>query len=226
MATVQIDLRDLESELSRTKANVESWAKSRTEFSSNTRDSHVQSMEDQSAKLNGLQARQAALGVAAQKVKLRVEQEEQEARALQQASLSRQEELRVCEQRAIAFKEQVATAEQECISLEDSANLDEGIKQKRLGALRKALSIYSSRLGLEFKQGTEELELVFTQIDPKEPSRPFGLAVKVHDDKSYEVTRCNPEVPALRELVIKLNQNSDFSEFIKTLRRAFQKSCF
>ena len=91
MATVQIDLRDLESELSRTKANVESWAKSRTEFSSNTRDSHVQSMEDQSgeerpglglsldtllrlphaAKLNGLQARQAALGVAAQKVKLR-----------------------------------------------------------------------------------------------------------------------------------------------------------
>ena len=32
----------------------------------------------------------------------------------------------------------------------------------------------------------EELELVFTQIDPKEPSRPFGLAVKVHDDKTYE----------------------------------------
>ena len=35
----------------------------------------------------------------------------------------------------------------------------------------------------------EELELVFTQIDPKEPSRPFGLAVKVHDDKSYEGVR-------------------------------------
>jgi hypothetical protein len=131
-----------------------------------------------------------------------VEQEEQEARALQQASLSRQEELRACEQRAIAFKEQVATAEQECISLEDceydktlcactldsmhafcrcsvyhviayfsqrsdysclvfqctAANLDEGIKQKRLGALRKALSIYSSRLGLEFKQGTGACE--------------------------------------------------------------------
>ena len=35
-----------------------------------------------------------------------------------------------------------------------AADLDEGVKQKKLGALRKALSIYSSRLGLEFKQGT------------------------------------------------------------------------
>ena len=38
-----------------------------------------------------------------------------------------------------------------------AADLDEGVKQKKLGALRKALSIYSSRLGLEFKQGSGAL---------------------------------------------------------------------
>ena len=87
-----------------------------------------------------------------------------------------------------------------------------------MDALKKALSLYSSRLGLDFQQGpganvgerssivalkantgilyddhhlnnlslAEELQLIFTQIDPVVPSRPFILGVKVHDDKSYE----------------------------------------
>ena len=43
-----IDLKDLESELTRTKTNVDSWAKQRTEFASFTRDSHQETMQDQS----------------------------------------------------------------------------------------------------------------------------------------------------------------------------------
>ena len=37
--------------------------------------------------------------------------------------------------------------------LHSAADLDEGIKRKRLDALKRALSLYSSRLGLDFKQG-------------------------------------------------------------------------
>ena len=55
-----------------------------------------------------------------------VEREEQEARALQQASLSGQEELRAAEGKAASFKEQVAAAEQECVSQEDGECYEPG----------------------------------------------------------------------------------------------------
>jgi hypothetical protein len=67
-----------------------------------------------------------------------------------------------------------------------ASKMDEGVKRKKMDALRKALALYSSRLGLDFKQGKDELQLVFTQIDASQPSRPFLLAVKVHEDKTYE----------------------------------------
>ncbi len=48
MAMHSIDLKEVEGELTRSKANVDAWAKQRTEFAIYTRDSHLESMQDQS----------------------------------------------------------------------------------------------------------------------------------------------------------------------------------
>ncbi len=40
----------------------------------------------------------------------------------------------------------------------------------------------------------------------------------------FTVTQCNPHVEALPQLVKRLNESNDFSEFVKAVRAEFVKS--
>lgn len=64
----------------------------------------------------------------------------------------------------------------------------EGLKERKLGALHQALGMYQQRLGLEFQHGDadgEQLRVVMTQVDARDPARPFTFAVQVMGDNSY-----------------------------------------
>jgi hypothetical protein len=64
----------------------------------------------------------------------------------------------------------------------------EGLKERKLGALHQALGMYQQRLGLEFQHGDtdgEQLRVVMTQVDARDPARPFTVAVQVMGDNSY-----------------------------------------
>ncbi|GAX79456.1 hypothetical protein CEUSTIGMA_g6897.t1 [Chlamydomonas eustigma] len=219
-----LDLRELERELSSTKNTVDTWAKQAEDCGVSIRDAYHMHSNDQSVKVSTLQARQLELADTAKSVKERLEREEREAAEARQVISFRQEEELVQRHKLQALQEELSQKEQACLALESAADLDESIVQKKISALKRALSLYSSRLGLEFKQGPDELHLHFTQVDQSQPQRSFMVGVKVHDDKSYEVTKCSPPVRALGDLVQVLNQTNDFSEFVKAIRQEFVKS--
>lgn len=79
------------------------------------------------------------------------------------------------------------------------------------------------RLGLEFEKiHDERLRLVFTQIDPLDPTRPFAFNVRVADaDEAYTVDGVDPPVAGLDALVVQLNATNDFSVFVQMMRRKF-----
>ncbi len=53
MAPHAIDLRELDRDLGNTKSLVDAWAKQRTDFATHTKDSHAESVQDQSGERGG-----------------------------------------------------------------------------------------------------------------------------------------------------------------------------
>ncbi|XP_033106241.1 kinetochore protein Spc25-like [Anneissia japonica] len=93
----------------------------------------------------------------------------------------------------------------------------------RLQELRKATMFYKDRLAFSFKKiDGDHLQIVFTQINPNNTDQPYFFVVKVNSDKKYEVTDCQPAISNLDELICKLNETNNFSQFVITVRKAFK----
>lgn len=62
------------------------------------------------------------------------------------------------------------------------------VRREKHLELTKGISFYSTHLGLTFERFEDksgQLRFTFTQIDPKDPNRPFYFIIRVIDD-SYE----------------------------------------
>ena len=101
---------------------------------------------------------------------------------------------------------------------------DEGkVKQQKLAKINEAVGAYGERLGLRISRTDgEDLAFVFTQIDERTPHEEFSVLVHVSRAREYEVVASSPEVPEMPALVEKLNADNDFSQFIRSTRRAFR----
>ncbi|MEW5300072.1 MAG: hypothetical protein WDW36_003029 [Sanguina aurantia] len=151
---------------------MDKWAESLQSEALDTRDRHIMTTEDQAG----------------------IDTEHAEADTLNSNERDAKDQSTALRKQLDQLRRELAVAqEQQDHRMADHA-LEEGLRQKRMQALRTAVSVYSTRLGLEFKQGPEELELVFTQIDTHDPERQFCFAVRILPDNSYQVTRCQPEV--------------------------------
>ena len=139
-----------------------------------------------------------------------------------------------------------------------------GGRKRRLGALRAALSLYERTLGLRFvlpraaegaeeedgnddeerqqqQQSREELKIVFSQVDARDPSREFSLGLHCSSSSSssssdggergsgtrssFSVLRCEPPacLGALRRLCDALNSSpGEFGWFVREVRAEFR----
>lgn len=97
--------------------------------------------------------------------------------------------------------------------------------------LREQICLYERWLGMKFEVVPTEtgkiLRVVFTQVSAKEPSKEFIVELAI--DKGiglYTLYKVEPsiKVEVSEALVKKLNKNSDMTEFLKRIRRAFQTS--
>lgn len=86
-------------------------------------------------------------------------------------------------------------------------------------------------LGLDFlKTDNNSLSFRFTQIDARNPDRPFTFTLNVNDQDLYEVEECQPplKATAIINLLDILNadhiEDDAFSRFIYGMRSAFQDS--
>lgn len=93
----------------------------------------------------------------------------------------------------------------------------------RLNELNKAEEFFKDRLGLRFKKlDSENLQFVFTNIDPKDHERVFYFTIKVVG-KEYHVTDCSPAVSGMDELLKQLNESNNLMEFVVAIRKKFKK---
>ena len=132
---------------------------------------------------------------------------------------------------------------QEVQRLEDEVSLKEDLlsqREKEIGAqndkvetkirnLQKVADLYGDRLGLTFKHATKDeknnaLRIGFTQIDRRNPSKEFWFDVCVTSEEAYAIRNVSPSVQGIQALEDDLNEDSDFSKFVRRMRRKFKES--
>lgn len=92
----------------------------------------------------------------------------------------------------------------------------------RLSELTKAEGFFKERMGLKFKKlDSENLQFVFTNVDPKNHDGVFYFTIKVVG-KEYHVTDCCPPIAGMEEHVQKLNKSNNLMEFVVAVRQKFK----
>lgn len=103
----------------------------------------------------------------------------------------------------------------------------EVVVRQQLADFARGLDAFK-RLGLEFENvagaaGSNNIRVVFTRIDPRDPARRFVFDVAVSPaDDSYAISACNPPVQALSELTARLNSDNNFAAFVQLMRIEFK----
>ncbi|XP_076461607.1 kinetochore protein Spc25-like [Babylonia areolata] len=107
--------------------------------------------------------------------------------------------------------------EQDLLAGQDKT-VDEKLKE-----LNRAVDLFRDRMALSFKKTSgNRLQMVFTNIDHKDPDSPFYFFLKV-DSGKYIISDCEPAVPDLDSLVDKLNSTNNLRSFIVAMRKRFKK---
>ncbi|EEB08526.2 kinetochore protein Spc25 [Schizosaccharomyces japonicus yFS275] len=93
------------------------------------------------------------------------------------------------------------------------------MKQKSLD--NPELQFWEKYLGMRIEGVREdELRIVFVNIDDKNWKKRFSFHINFME-KLYEVTKCNPPLSNLEELVERLNKTRNFFRFLKEIRMSF-----
>lgn len=88
------------------------------------------------------------------------------------------------------------------------------------------LNRYRDSLGLDiFRVAPQTVRLVFSLIDKAQPSREFSVTLAPAEQQGYNAFDCSPEVPELKHLMARLNEDpaaaAALPTFLCSLRRAF-----
>ncbi|XP_007539372.1 kinetochore protein Spc25 [Erinaceus europaeus] len=113
------------------------------------------------------------------------------------------------------LKEEYAK-KKEIISTANKAN------EERLKRLQLSVDLFKDRLGLEIRKiYGDKLQFIFTNIDPKNPERPFMFSLCLDEEKNYQVSDSAPHLECLADFQEKLRKTKNFSAFLANVRKAF-----
>lgn len=224
MAT-RIDLGTLQRQLDAFQSRFTAWAQRTVSGAESLRDGHLARLREFQTAIRCLEQQRAELEQQAAQVQERLTSETGELAALQE-ELGRIQVEQGRLPKLVAEVSDALEAEAAAFARQEAAlSNQEALKERKLGALHQALSMYQQRLGLAFQHGEadgEQLHVVFTQVDPRDPARPFRFSVQVGADNSYAVQSCEPAVPAMAQLLAQLNSGGSFSQFVRCMRREFR----
>ncbi|CED83790.1 kinetochore protein fungi type [Phaffia rhodozyma] len=68
---------------------------------------------------------------------------------------------------------------------------------------------------------TDKLLIRFTNLSPDDPSKVFSLLIDL-SSRLYKVSSISPPLPSLPYILETLNQDRDFHQFLRRIRKAFQ----
>mmetsp|Transcript_2648 Transcript_2648/g.2765 ORF Transcript_2648/g.2765 Transcript_2648/m.2765 type:complete len:228 (+) Transcript_2648:105-788(+) len=138
------------------------------------------------------------------------------------------------------FKQQKKNFEQQLRKLEEEEMRESGrleisrvendtLRRKMeqtLNDLTHGIKLYTA-LGLEFQKAEGDcMKFIFTQVDPKDPSRPFYFLMFVDNNDMYQLVESCPAVDPvyLKSNVDALNNDNDIGKFVVNMRRFFVTS--
>ena len=120
-------------------------------------------------------------------------------------------------------KEQVASVSHEATLLQST--LAEQESMQRFLSFQETLeaTLNCEKLGLSVESVERDItKLAFKYIDPTDWERRFVICIDVGGvDKSYRVKACDPMLPNLSTLLMKLEEGNDFFTFLGRVRQAF-----
>lgn len=98
-------------------------------------------------------------------------------------------------------------------------------KQKKIKNAEKALSLYTTHLGVRIetsKSQRQSLIFIMTQINKSNPTQEFILELRLEDD-NYHIMNTVPQLPNIQSLEDRLNQANNWKGFILHVRKLFQE---
>ncbi|GIL50233.1 hypothetical protein Vafri_6461 [Volvox africanus] len=219
---MSIDLNDLEAELVRARRKASDWSALRTQFVLERKDQHAAFLCDQTAKLNSLQSQKTQLQVQAEQTNKRLQHEEEEMKRTEERLVGANTESGVSERRLEASQAQLRKRQEEYRQKVEELENEQKDRQQQLDNLRRQAARFTERFGLHFRSQTPgDFTVVMTHIDPKDHKKEFSVAVRMAPNDVYTVTKCDPHVPDLDELVNEVNRTNDFAAFVKAVRSRF-----
>lgn len=222
-----VDLEDLQRKLSAEQDSISSWVSLRKVSSEAIYDEHSRMLRENEDQILSLADQRRHLEEQGDQLRQRLADEADTVTELQQ-------QLTQSQRQADTLPEAVQNLQQEL--REDLGRLQKRTaalkhmldeKQHSLEALQTEVQRYRDNLGLVLNSSTVEednLQLVFTRVDPKYPHREFSFTICSRSPEQWEVTSCEPPVPALEEHLRQLNAHPrGFSHFVRSMRNAFKQ---
>lgn len=216
-----IDTDELQQELDKTQAAFKKWAVTTGRAAQECKVSHLRNMRSAAGEMENLNDLYYRLERQAADVKRLMSQDCTERDTLRGLADSLVGERATLQRRLLQMRAELEAETKTAQNLEQELQQARSEQSNRLGALDKVLRLYQSVLGLELVPGDDELNLVFTLVDPRAPDRAFTFAVKVLEDSTYMVTSCDPPLEELEELSHLLRQENRFADFVRAARRGF-----
>jgi len=119
------------------------------------------------------------------------------------------------------------------IRASEASNLKKAVEESKtttIDELTRGVVNYK-KLGLDFTQTgrDSQLQFLFTELDPSDPSRKFAFVLFVNDDEKYDIIDCDPIIDGkiLKDILEELNEKEreDMSLLVRRMRRAFKGLC-
>lgn len=214
---------NLRLELEKTNVAFVRWAEKQGDWLNTTEAHFSQLMEEAECTIKALHDNDEQLeNVRAQNVDIKEQQRAEVEHYLVQTERLRQQrktleqQLRKSEEDEVKEVRRVEQARAEHDEVRDKM-------ERALNDLTHGVRMYSA-LGLEFHKADGEcMKFVFTQLDPKDPAKPFYFLMFVDAEDRYQLVETCPAVaPELCDRHIRtLNADNNIGRFVVNMRKSF-----
>ncbi|KAJ4454627.1 putative kinetochore protein Spc25; animal type [Paratrimastix pyriformis] len=215
------DTNELREELRKAMNDFSAWSGREDQNIEWISQEYLQTIQKYQIKLHEFKASQEALDEKRQTLDLQV----QNATRKEQCS---QEEAAKLRQELQGMVPQLKTTEREIGEAQNMLDMkriavQEATDQERTytETQQRGIDLFRSRLGLAFERIQDHLRLVFTLVDPRDPTRRFVAAIRVDPEGHYHLRQCEPAVHGMAEPLQQLNATNDLGRFVVTLRGKF-----
>lgn len=215
--------------MNRQKGGFDRWAHSRLNAVESIRQNHEVEMKKANVEYEELKENKQKMALEVEKLDSSIQEENQEAQVLLDKLNNVKKSSKLLPEEVQRLREEISLKKDLFQQRESEMQHGVDAKQSKLNSLQELADLYGERLGLSFKQANGETEdnalcISFTQIDRRNPEKPFWFNVRIMDDDTYSIQKVVPEVNGMKELEEELNTDNNFSKFVRKMRRKFKES--